>query len=752
MAKTIGVLVVDLEGSYSNMIWPEVLRYTKAKGHDCMILPANNPEYPYHYLSQFNVLYNFAQKEIIDVLILIPSILENFLPPQDVSKLIENIRKQVPVVSLSSVVEDIPSLLINNRTGVQSAVEHLFNEHGYRRIAFMSGPADNHESIVRKEAFLDKMNSLGCPVQDEWLMEGDFTEPTAHRIAWDKGQAWVKDLDAIITANDYMAIGIIRSLKNQKFSVPDDLAVIGFDDFDKAPYLEPPLSTIRQPFRKMVRKAVDIALDLCENKETPEEVYFDTELVIRASCGCTDFVIEEAINKEFRNVATSSVQEDLRGLIEGKYNSEIQDRLESPLRKIYAFFANEIPSTDKNHVFLKLLEDVIDKEYTQHRFLPDWHYLFTLLLNYLEISLPQKIKQWRFTGIFERSQYFISRKIRKWEGFQAILKDELTLPLRSLQQNMAMVFDYKGMVETLAEWSRFLNLKNCFVSLYTGEDSVEGIYSSVPEKLKMIMAYKDGVLQKQATVENPLVYPTLNLWPKEYKPRPQGKAWTIGPLYNRDKVYGLVISEVSSWYASINETIRHQLSVTLHSCFLYEQRKKAENRLQNILQSLEKDNKELMRDSLFDELTGLFNRRGFMKQAMENVGSRMKESCSLAVTFADMDGLKKINDNLGHAEGDAAINDMADILKKAFREDDIIARLGGDEFTILSMDVPDDFQNVMDLRIQSLLERFNRSSRRPYHLSFSQGTVISEAADFELSDIMKQADEVLYHRKKRKKG
>jgi len=734
------------------MIWPEVLRYTKAKGHDCVILPANNPAYPYHYLSQFNVLYNFARKEILDALIIIPSIFENFLSPDDVVRLIDKIRSQVPVVSLNSSVEGAPSLLINNRKGVEEAVEHLVQDHGFRRIAFMSGPRDNNESRIREEAFLNKMESLGCPVPDDWLLTGDFTEPTAHRIAWEKGVTWVNSLDAIITANDYMAMGIIRSLKNQKFSVPEDLAVIGFDDFEKAPYLEPPLSTIKQPFRKIVRKAVDMALELCEGKNPSNEIYFDTQLVVRASCGCTNYVIQEAISREFGDIQPSNIQVDLRNLIRDKYNSHIQERLEGPLRKIYAFLVHEIPSSDKNELFLKLLEEIIDKEYLQYRFLPDWHYLFTLLLNYLEVAIPQKIKVWRSLGIFERSQFFISRKIRKWEGFQGIMKEELTLPLRSLQQNMAMVFDHKGMVETLAEWSRFLNLQNCYVSLYAGDDRVEGIYSSIPSKLKMIMAYKDGVLQKQATVEHPLVYPTLNLWPEEYKPRAQGKAWTVGPLYNRDRVFGLVITELSEWNSSINETIRHQLSVTLHSCFLYDQRKKAEHRLQNILHTLEKDNRELMRESLFDELTGLFNRRGFMKKAAESVQNSEKDSLLLAVTFADMDGLKKINDNLGHGEGDAAINDMADILKKAFREDDIIARLGGDEFTILSLDVPDDFQNVMDQRIQSILERFNRSNRRPYRLSFSQGTVIANATDFELSHIMKQADELLYHRKRKKKG
>lgn len=751
MAKTIGLLVVDLEGSYSSMIWPEVVRFTRAKGHDCLILPANNPEYPYHYLSQFNILYNFARKGIVDALIIIPSTFENFLSPDQVQKLIEKIQTQVPVVSLNTKVEGAPSLLINNHSGIEDGVEHLVRVHGLRRIGFMSGPADNRESMIRKESFLKKMEQEGCPVEDEWLMTGDFTEPTAHSLTWEKGQYWVRDLDAIITANDYMAMGIIRSLKNQGFNIPKDLAVIGFDDFSKAPYLDPPLSTVRQPFRKMVRAAVNLALDLCEGKEKEDEFFFDTELVIRSSCGCTDFLSNETINREFHSIKSSSVQEDLRNLINDKYNPTIRERLEIPLRRIYAFIENEQPSKENVKNFLKLLEAIIDKEFVQYHFLPDWHYLFTLLLHYLEISIPEKVKLWRASEIFERSQYFISRKIRSWQGYQDILQQELTMPLRSLQQNMAMVFDHKGMVETLAEWSKYLNLKNCFISLYSGDEMIDGLYSSLPEKSMMIMAYKDGILRENVSVENPLLFPTLDLWPAPFKPVPSGKAWTVAPLYNRDRRYGLVISEITDYNGSFNETIRHQLSVTLHSCFLYNQRKQAESRLENILRSLEKDNRELARFSLFDELTGLLNRRGFMKQAADMIQIGKESSCAVAITFADMDGLKKINDSLGHAEGDAAINDMAEILKKAFRDDDIIARLGGDEFTVLSLDVPEDFQDVLDKRIHSLLERFNKTRRRPYHLSFSQGTVMAMADDVELPLIMKKADELLYERKKRKK-
>ncbi|MBI4563135.1 MAG: GGDEF domain-containing response regulator [Planctomycetes bacterium] len=161
--------------------------------------------------------------------------------------------------------------------------------------------------------------------------------------------------------------------------------------------------------------------------------------------------------------------------------------------------------------------------------------------------------------------------------------------------------------------------------------------------------------------------------------------------------------------------------------------------------------RELESLSLTDELTGLHNRRGFttLSQQHLKLARRLKEPLILA--FIDLDGLKRINDTYGHSEGDIALIQTAEILRKTFRDSDLIARLGGDEFTVLAIDA--DRDNAVVKRLQENFKTYNSLKRHPYELSVSVGiTRIEPDADFNLEDVLSQADRRLYEEKRRKKS
>ncbi len=167
---------------------------------------------------------------------------------------------------------------------------------------------------------------------------------------------------------------------------------------------------------------------------------------------------------------------------------------------------------------------------------------------------------------------------------------------------------------------------------------------------------------------------------------------------------------------------------------------------------LENYNEKLNFLSYTDELTGLYNRRGFYnfsEKCLELYSGMKKTGC---LFFADMDGLKKINDTFGHEEGDIAIQSMAAILQEAFRKNDIVCRLGGDEFVILSI-VSNDFkEEIVQERIKRLVNIHNEKSKKPYYISISVGSVIFQTDDKKLTldHLLSQADNLLYEQKERK--
>jgi len=163
-------------------------------------------------------------------------------------------------------------------------------------------------------------------------------------------------------------------------------------------------------------------------------------------------------------------------------------------------------------------------------------------------------------------------------------------------------------------------------------------------------------------------------------------------------------------------------------------------------------NKKLSDMSQTDELTGLYNRRGFVSLGQQSMQLAVRMNKNGMVVFSDMDGLKVINDTWGHDTGDRAIVAMAFVLKKTFRSLDIIARLGGDEFAIVAVDVNNKFIKTLRERMNRFLKVYNESSKEPFTLSISIGAVdFSAQQNSNLEKLLSKADSVLYEEKRKKK-
>lgn len=156
--------------------------------------------------------------------------------------------------------------------------------------------------------------------------------------------------------------------------------------------------------------------------------------------------------------------------------------------------------------------------------------------------------------------------------------------------------------------------------------------------------------------------------------------------------------------------------------------------------------------ALVDELTGLCNRRGFFTLAKQHLKLARRTKAALWLFFLDLDGLKQINDSLGHQEGDVALIKTAEILRRSFRDADIIARVGGDEFTVLAIHASGDSAQLMTNRLQEKRKQFNAQEGRGYELGFSVGVARYDPGMLgSIDELMAKADQALYEDKRRKK-
>ena len=155
--------------------------------------------------------------------------------------------------------------------------------------------------------------------------------------------------------------------------------------------------------------------------------------------------------------------------------------------------------------------------------------------------------------------------------------------------------------------------------------------------------------------------------------------------------------------------------------------------------------------AVMDDLTGLYNRRGFFTLAEQQLKSAERTKKKSMLAFVDLDGMKRINDVSGHDVGDRALIETAEILRHTFRKSDIIARLGGDEFAIMAADVTDEMPDIFLMRLWKRLDKLNGRDGRIYNLSMSIGSILYEPENpCSFDELISRADHMMYEDKRRK--
>jgi diguanylate cyclase (GGDEF)-like protein len=161
---------------------------------------------------------------------------------------------------------------------------------------------------------------------------------------------------------------------------------------------------------------------------------------------------------------------------------------------------------------------------------------------------------------------------------------------------------------------------------------------------------------------------------------------------------------------------------------------------------------ELQKLSLLDDLTGLNNRRGFFTLAEQQMKMANRRRKGLLIMLADLDDMKKINDTLGHENGDTALRDTATIMKETFRGSDVIARIGGDEFAVCIVEDEESREDVVVRRLQTKLDEYNSGGKRSFTLSLSLGfSRCASGSSCSVDEMLSKADKLMYEQKKSKR-
>jgi signal transduction histidine kinase/DNA-binding LacI/PurR family transcriptional regulator/CheY-like chemotaxis protein len=239
-------------------------------------------------------LYELAGPNAVDGLVVVSNILASVVGIDSLRTFCANVG--VPVVSVGEL-PGFPEVGIDSRAGLTAAIAHLVNVHARRKLAFIQGNPGNPDSAEREQVFRATLAALQVPVNERLIVPGTFLESsgaTAIRVLLEQRGVDARELDGIVAANDQMAVGAARELRARGLRVPEDVALIGFDDDDHARTNSPPLTTVGQPIEWVGEVAVGVLIDRLLGRAGPARVVLPAEPVFRRSCGCSQVSLATA--------------------------------------------------------------------------------------------------------------------------------------------------------------------------------------------------------------------------------------------------------------------------------------------------------------------------------------------------------------------------------------------------------------------------------------------------------------------------
>jgi DNA-binding LacI/PurR family transcriptional regulator/signal transduction histidine kinase len=231
-----------------------------------------------------NEVYRLVHPSNVDGLVLIAAGLSSACGPDSLRRLCEEFAS-IALCSLGVQIPNVPSIVIDNQLGMQAVVEHIINDHGCRRVAFLGGPQNNTDAAARLQVYKQVLAQNGLPFDEHLTAFAEFTSPSGMAATNRLVDSGV-EFDALVASNDGMALGAMEALRKHGRRVPRDVLVAGFDDLPSARFSNPPLTTARQPLERMASLAIERIVAQWQGHEVPTSTRQPVELVKRRSCGC----------------------------------------------------------------------------------------------------------------------------------------------------------------------------------------------------------------------------------------------------------------------------------------------------------------------------------------------------------------------------------------------------------------------------------------------------------------------------------
>ena len=553
----IGLLTNDLVGSYQYSFWAGMNAAARVETCDLVSfnggeVGSNNP-----LKSMRTSAFELVQHAKPDALVLLAPVLANSNGNTSLEAFVDSLGP-IPLVTVGFTIPGHPAVMVDNVAGMGLLIDHLVGDHGRRRVAYVGGPTLNPEARLRREAFLRGLTRQRLEFDPALEVEANFDFGVARdrvRALLDSGAKF----DALVAANDNMALGAMEALKERGLRIPDDVLVGGFDDVEDGRYSTPALTSIHQPVFEQGEICLRLALDLVDGLRVAPVTNQSASLVRRGSCGCKSVCLEESTIGKAEARPGSGTEKSLgrtahRQAVRGACDPHAAGNISSgSLDSLVAAMTGDVKQTDAEATlgaFLFLLETNSHPDDDPDR----WQiFLSRLRSASLPYIPPSPLVMAAFEGLLHQLRVVVHERCVQASGYKSLQMQRWARTLHETGCRLINSFELTDLVETLAQ--ELWGLQISSFHLLMREPDAGG------EEMRLMLSVDSGV-REAVPAGGEQVEPGV-LFQRIIRRSPLRKAFMIEPLFFGTTQLGFILLELASRRGMLLDSLRGQISASI---------------------------------------------------------------------------------------------------------------------------------------------------------------------------------------------
>ncbi len=628
---TLGLLIDQLVSGYARQIIDGVSIGAQSLDANLIVFSGRVLGTPVGHEYQSNVIFDYITTGAIDALVMATGTQGSFITYERLLALLARF-EGMPRVSIGVKIEGVPSIFANNGAGMRAAMEHLVAAHGPRRVAFLKGPEANKEAQERFATYREVVRERGLEEDPALWLAGDFSRAGGRRAVAEHFQRRKKlDFQALVAANDEMAIGALEELRDRGYAVPRDVSLIGFDDIPDSQFVVPAITTVGQRLIEQGKTAATLAAGLADGKPAAMELVLPAELVLRTSCGCLPraVVALDALPTRPGRAAGAPLRPDQ---IVERCLAGLEPRLPEHSPDAVGRALLRLAENAGTATFLEGFQEILNDELTGGIDLTAWQTLITALQAELLAAARSREVVENLQTWFEKALMLLSDSLRLEQGkrFNELLR-HLAL-LRRVTERLASGASMSELMNDLAVQLPLLDIGTCLIVCYPGwKRHLHGDAWVVPDRAEATLAWVDG---KPVTVadDERSFSPAEAFLPARFLPRDRRRTLIATATYFREDQIGYLAFEPGQRDPTIYESFCVQLSGLLNSSLLSSAR-------QRVIDTLERERalSAILMDTLPDHIYFKDERSRFVLINKSMAGALGLSDPSQAIGKTDFD-------------------------------------------------------------------------------------------------------------------